>query len=259
MSTIETLRAICGDGIAQLHAWANIETPRNRVALTAWPQQAMRIRRINISNATSWAIHDIMVNSQSPLHYMFPIVGDRLVGENLVNLGEIRPPGSIMIDVEYIGSDPAGEAFFCALITVEPMSILPMNSAPGPLIKARGVNRALLHLGDHVYRFDEARRRVEITTTDPDQRNDAMKLIDDMLNVDVTLADRLIRQYAVRPTRPVVVSLRTAELGAEGCVLYGIDEKTGAVVFDIWRRTLGFEATCNLGGYVPAWWSLMIT
>jgi len=178
--TIDELRAVCGTGIAQLHAWATYGL-RGPIRLAA-PDPVQQLRRPG------------------------PEMWQRQRDTGLLRT---RVPGHLTV---------------------------------------------LLDLGEAVYRFETRQYTLDdISLADRDEISRIERSIQDP---DVDLAQRVVPKTLARPSEPMLVALRVVNSPHlnSGCALFGVDEASGRIVFDIVHQSGCFSATCDLAGYTPAWW-----
>lgn len=255
--TLEDLRAICGTGLAHLHAWAVHETPARVMRIFALPQMVFKPERFVITNGERWRVYDIKINhvsqlgsnpeSTSPIPgTVFNARGDHPA--NVVLIFDAMMAGEdLEVAVEYIGDAEDGEPFNGLFIgegrDVGSRMTLPIQGPP--LRPSDGGRRVFLNLSDVIYRFDEDGGKLARVVRVNSREFEA-------LSYDVHADELWIKE----PTSPLVISLHAEALAPlDGSVLFGVDEATGAVVFDICDWFDGLTAKCDLAGYVPTWWS----
>ena len=108
------LRAICGTGLAQLHAWASYEIAPVVAVITSRLQYAFRPTRLALpaDRARNWVIHDIKIGNQSQFRSADPLSGSEFSAVNTpLDLDLVRPGQDVAVSVEYVGDNPDGEEF----------------------------------------------------------------------------------------------------------------------------------------------------
>lgn len=277
------LENICGVGVAELHSWTSYKVPTNTVEITATPQRGFLPQRFVIPTTTAerWLIHDIVIGNRSQFMASGPVRATAF--DEAVVLERVLFGMNVRIVVEYIGDNPNGEVFYTSLIGRDEENApvaLPLTSN-GQRIQAYGGRRVLLELDDggvgmcgrRMYCFEEHHERLEqLSIVVPNKNLSASDAVLEIVNVQggfitddgIFDGDKITGKVGmVTPVKPIMVSLRVETI-AGGHVLFGVDERTGAVVFEVGdlgvrvvhgsHVSRGFAARCDLSGYVPTWW-----
>lgn len=233
MASAEQLAAICGSGLAELHAWGTVAQLAT-ATLTARPQSSgIQPESLVVANPSDWLLFDLRIGHRSQVPWGGPFRAATL-GQAGAQLDYVRVGVDVAIDVGYVGSNPEGETFAAALLCRDDggrIGTLPLTS--GMVVPPSG-RRVLLDLGDRLEVFELGGSRGLALTNTLLVRAD----IDEQftyLDVEVT-----------RPPTPVLISLRTS-----AATIYGTDERAGVVIFEV----SPYIACCKLEGYVPSWWS----
>jgi hypothetical protein len=258
-STLANLRAICGVGITELRGWAEYTIPPATAMIVARPQVAFRPERLVLppDRAHRWRIHDIKVGGKSQLAQQQPLPGDVFSAAETNTTLTIEPIVSGMdlsLEVEYVGDVADGEDFIASVIGVgldggPRRMAIPLSSA-GQRVRAVDCGRrVLIDLEGCVYRFEERRGKLDrIVVVSPDD-------LTRLYRIDREANDLGIEVRSVGPIKPPrVIALRAETLAHEPrLVLFGVDEASDRVVFEISDKLYSFEARCELDGYVPTW------
>jgi hypothetical protein len=241
---VTNLEALCGSGVAILHAFVLCRVGtrcmlRTRSLRSFSPDQLMLLSE----GSEAWLIHDIRIDHQSRLANDAALAAGFIPGSFNLAVGAVEAGTNVELEVEYIGDAEDGAAFYAAIsgLTEEGYrETLPINSE-GVNIRAYS-ERALIDFGDSMceIRSHQGGMTRAFVTRDRDE-------------IDADIESAAMDDATVtRPAEPLMVSLRIASLD-DRHVMFGVDERTGAVVFEV-RGSGRFYAVCNLNGYVPTWW-----
>lgn len=259
------LRAIAARGLAMFHGYATYELEPNLAWITARPQTAFRPERLVLprERADRWLIHEIKIANQSQFPDPIPIGGDVFTADTApaLDLDRMRVDQDVQIAVEYVGDDPEGEVFVATLVGSGPDSgsrmVLPLASNIRVLPSTVGM-RVVLDLDDQrfvcvIKRNPHGLQLQHICVRD--------RSAEDPYASEVTRV--VAGAITIVPPAPITVSLHVAVVprlvgGGESHVLFGLDERTNRVVFELVHGVFAahgpFTSRCEIAGYLPKWW-----
>jgi len=259
--TLEQLKTVCGVGLAHIHAWGSYERPRRICSIEARADLPMHVGQLEVTDAEDWIIHRIVMNDTVMIENprLHP---DRKYAAHA--LGLIWPFDVLRIDVEYVGLRDRRD--FDASFRGRTFDLLGDASADFYFggITAEGGQCIFLDLGDKIYWFEECAHN--LATLAVAERSELVALEEAIAHGSPFAKET--NAVVKRPAKPLAISLhacvtvlehrerddREATTYRYNPVLFGVDESTGRVVFDISDRWRDFKANCDFNGYVPSWW-----
>jgi len=281
MVTLDELRALCGAGIAQFNAWASYNLPGGITRVSSVIEVAMRSPlRLIVSNPERWAFHGLCIagrNFVSALNIAPRTPATAFAAGFGVNViaGDV-----LNLDVEYLGDDDNGEQFNAVLagqdstavpswvndgVEITVPSELRISVASNVCIKEVAETHVLIDLGGIVHRFEmRGGVIVRVCVVSDGELMAVEELIDANVSGIESVSPMILRPR--EPRRSPIVSLSARQLSDGRCVLFGVDESTNLVIFEViqnataataercLRLSANDLARCELAGYVPRWW-----
>lgn len=235
----EDFEAVCGTGVARLHAWVRTDPSPIVYTITSRLQSdGFRPASLVIVSPECWVIYDFRIGRRSQLFAEGPVPATQLSG-NPLRLEMVQVGVDVQFDVAYVGACAEGSVFQASLVgAVGTRQLLNFQSS---LIPRSEGWRVLLDLGERLLDFRLGRDGLELSSTTIDRP---------AIDLALSLLEEWNGKLGIRPVDPIVVSLRSTRDG----ILFGIDERAGHVLFEIGPRV----AFCNLVGYVPTWWKEIV-
>lgn len=232
MLSAEDLKTYLGDGVAKLQVWGcHIPTPRV-LTIESRPQRPFQPQRLTVRDAADWIIHDLRIDGRSQF-LSGPVPAEALSKLDL-SFETLRVEARVQLDIEYIGDAYLeGRQFLAVFWSREVTVQLPLIFQSWAL-RPTDPTRIILDLGERALVFLQRREELFLEAA-----------LDERAKIDEALTGirKIVRQA-------IMVSLRTHG----DSILYGIDERTGAVLFELGGT---YGPRCELDGYTPPWWKII--
>lgn len=283
-AALRALGAARGNGLAMFTGWRAYSMRPWPTTITTQPQFPVRIERMIVAPGTGdrWIIDKLAVGN---LAVIFESIEATVFDPTRNQPGpfdiEAIPTAmagmNISLDVRYVGDDPEGEVFRGAVLCRRadaPLSrtaalfTLPIDS--GRRIVGTRSLRVLVGLDDKTWMFEENGGRLSnVYPREPDEGEvDSLEI--EMIENRLSAAPGLLA-IPVPPTarltlerfrHPMMVALHVAQIDLAPLprrVLFGTDERTGQVVFEVGdsanlEQAPSFAFKYALEGYKPWWW-----
>ena len=232
MLSAEDLKTYLGDGVAKLQVWGcHIPTPRV-LTIGSRPQRPFQPQRLMVSDAADWIIHDLRIDGRSQF-LSGPVPAEALSKLDL-SFETLRVGALVQLDIEYIGSAILeGRSLYANLWgpAASGRAHAAFTSAP---LRPTDPTRIIIDLGERALVFLQRREELFLEAA-----------LDERAKIDEALTGirKIVRQA-------IMVSLHTHG----DSILYGIDERTGAVLFELGGT---YGPRCELDGYTPPWWKIV--
>lgn len=270
-AALRALGAVRGRGLAMFTGWRVYSMRPSPTRITSTPQYSVRIERLLVAPGSGdrWIIDRLTV-------------GNLVVIDGPINATEFdptrNPPGSyfaapltvmagvnVSLDVRYVGDEADGEQFqgviFCRRDDSRVVT-LPVSS--GRKIGATHGLRVLVGLDDKTWMFEEHGGQLANVYPRLPEADQSFEMdVDDDRDREQPRFAELSDPLAIeRFQSPVMVALHVAQIDLAPLprrVLFGTDERTGQVVFEVGdsadlQQAPSFAFKFRLDGYKPWWW-----